>query len=144
MCFCHLSVEILKLQLCTVESGHGIDHCPGPGSSDASCMRTRMILTFSVRDHNSSLSVIRRNGTARTTVTPLTLATLVVSSVIHLSGAPGLQSENILNFGRLAVKQNENKLQMLIKHWIKHVRMMIELPTAQCQNQDIKIQIYSA
>ena len=125
MCFCHLSVEILKLQLCTVESGHGINQCPG--STDTSCMGTRMILTFSVRHHNSSLSVIRRNGTARTTVTPLTLATLVVSSVIHLCGAPGLQSENILNFGRLAVKQNENKLQMLIKHWIKHVRMMIEL-----------------
>ena len=77
--------------------------------------------TFGIRHHNSGLSVIRRNGTTGTTVTPLTLTTLVMSPVIHLCRAPGLkQRENILNFGRLAVMENENKLQMLIKHWIKH------------------------
>ena len=49
--------------------------------------------TLSVLNHDGGLSVIRRNGTARATVTPLAPTTYVVTNLVHLRGAPGLQQE---------------------------------------------------
>ena len=102
--------------------------------------------TFCVLNHDGGLSVIWRNGTARSAVAPLAPATNMVTSLVHLGGAPGLQwrEERLypLNgsvyeymrrvgwmLGRTAVKANENKLLMLRKHKIKHLAMMMKLPS---------------
>ena len=47
--------------------------------------------TLSVLNHDGGLSVIRGNGTARATVAPLAPTTYVMTSLIHLRGAPVLQ-----------------------------------------------------
>ena len=51
--------------------------------------------TFSVRDDDAALPVIRGDGAARPAVAPLAAAALVVPGLVHLSRAPGLQHTNM-------------------------------------------------
>ena len=51
--------------------------------------------TFSVGHHHTGLPVVRRDGTAGPAVAPLAPPALVVSSLVHLSRAPGLKTRKL-------------------------------------------------
>ena len=51
--------------------------------------------TFSVGHHHAGLPVVRGDGAARPAVAPLAPAALVVTSLVHLSRAPGLKTRKL-------------------------------------------------
>ena len=55
---------------------------------------TRLSPTLSVLNHDGRLSVVRRNGTPGSTVSPLASTTNVMTSLVYLRGTPGLELIN--------------------------------------------------